>query len=73
MRGAVLQAFSAGPRNCIGKALARSEALAIAAPMLRRFQLSLADYADLESEPDDTHMITRKPTNGIRFLVKRRD
>ena len=66
------QAFSAGPRNCIGKALARSEALSIAAPLLRRFHLELADTADQLAEPDDTHMITRKPTNGIRFRVTRR-
>jgi len=66
------QAFSAGPRNCIGKALARAEALSLMSVLLRRFELSLADAKDCESEPDDYHMITRKPANGIRFYVKHR-
>jgi len=66
------QAFSAGPRNCIGKALARSEALSIMSVLLRRFELSLADARDRESEPEDYHMMTRKPANGIRFYIKHR-
>jgi cytochrome P450 len=75
-----LQAFSSGPRACIGQALASAEALSVLAAIFRRFELRLVDgpggepYPDGAAipEPADHNMITRKPANGVWFKVTAR-
>ncbi len=71
-----LQAFSGGPRDCIGKGLARAEALAVLGALLRRFEFELAGAAAAAAAageaPRDHHMITRKPAEGIELRVRRR-
>jgi cytochrome P450 len=70
------QPFSGGPRDCIGKGLARAEALSVAAAMIRRFDFQLAgraaEAAAAGAAPRDHHMITRKPLDGIAVRVSRR-
>ena len=70
------QPFSGGPRDCIGKGLARAEALSILAVLFRRFDFELAGEAAAAAaagaEPRDHHMITRKPVDGIAVRVRAR-
>lgn len=63
------QAFSSGPRNCIGARLARAETLTIMAPLLRRFKVTCAE----RNEPADICSLTRRPKNGIRFRFTARE
>ena len=76
------QAFSSGPRDCIGRGLARAEALSLLAPLFRRFEFELVDGASGRAfpkgsaappEPRDHHMITRKPAEGVWFKLSRRE
>jgi len=61
------QAFSSGPRGCIGQGLATAEALSVLAAIFRRFELRLVDgpggepYPDGAAipEPADHHMVGR--------------
>lgn len=62
------QAFSGGPRNCLGNRLARAESLHVVAPILRRYVVS----CDEVDEPDDFVALTRRPRRGIRFQFQRR-
>ena len=70
------QAFSGGPRDCIGKGLARAEALSVLGALVRRFEFELAGEAAAEAaangELADHHMITRKPASGVEVRVRRR-
>jgi cytochrome P450 len=74
------QAFSSGPRSCIGQGLATAEALSVLAAIFRRFELRLVDGPKGKSYPDgaaipepaDHYIITRKPANGVWFKVTAR-
>ena len=70
------QPFSGGPRDCIGKGLARAEALSVLCVLFRRFEFELAGEAAAAAaagrEPRDHHMITRKPVDGIAVRVRAR-
>ena len=63
------QAFSGGPRNCVGAALARAEALSVAAPLFRRYRFEVSDEKHGEREPEDHHVIKRKPKHGVYFRL----
>jgi len=73
------QTFSSGPRDCVGKGLARAEGLSVLAALFRRFELRLVDgpggepYPDGAAipEPADHHMITRKPAHGQEIILVR--
>ena len=60
------QAFSGGPRNCIGSRLARAEALSILATLFRRYEFQCVSGDEV---PADYCTLTRKPRNGIFFTV----
>jgi cytochrome P450 family 6 len=57
------QAFSAGPRNCIGAKLARAEALSVMAVIFRRFKVMCVEKGEIA----DFCSLTRRPRHGIRF------
>lgn len=57
------QAFSGGPRNCIGARLARAETLSIFAPLLRKYEIRCRS----EKEPDDHFSLTRRPRKPVMF------
>ena len=69
------QAFSSGPRDCIGRGLARAEGLAVLSALFRRFEFSHAppDGGADAAEPRDHHMITRKPAGGMWVRVAARE
>ncbi|MFM1652162.1 cytochrome P450 [Brevibacillus sp. B_LB10_24] len=61
--------FGGGPRICIGNNFALMEAALVIATVAQRFQLRLApDHPPVETEP----LVTLRPKNGIRMLVKQR-
>lgn len=62
------QAFSAGPRNCIGARLARAEAMSVMACIFRRFKIKCEE----KGEPADFCSLTRRPRHGIRFQFSTR-
>ena len=62
------QAFSAGPRNCIGSKLARAQAMSVLAVLFRRFQVTCVEQGEIA----DHMSLTRRPRNGIRFQFTRR-
>lgn len=62
------QAFSGGPRNCIGSKLARAEAMSVLAPLFRRYRIECVE----RGEPADFCSLTRRPREGIRFKFTRR-
>jgi cytochrome P450 len=62
------QAFSAGPRNCMGSRLARADALSILAPLLRRFEVKCVE----PTVPVSYASLTTKPRDGIRFTFNAR-
>lgn len=70
------QPFSGGPRDCIGKGLARAEALSVLCVLFRRFEFELAGEAAAAAtageDPRDHHMTTRKPVGGISVRVRLR-
>jgi len=57
------QAFSGGPRNCIGSKLARAEALSVLAPLFRRYKVECVERGEIA----DFCSLTRRPRDGIRF------
>lgn len=63
------QAFSAGPRNCIGGRLARAEALCILSALVRRYRIQNVEHA----VPSQFLSLTLKPRDGIRFTFERRE
>ena len=62
------QAFSGGPRNCIGSKLARTEALSVLATLFRRYKVKCVE----RGVPADFCSLTRRPRNGIRFQFTNR-
>jgi cytochrome P450 len=61
--------FGGGPRICIGNHFALMEAALVIATVAQRFQLRLApDHPPVEPEP----LVTLRPKNGIRMVVKQR-
>lgn len=64
------QAFSGGPRNCVGSRLARIEALTFMSAVLRRFRVECAEE---KLPPKQFLSLTMKPKHGIRFVFERRD
>lgn len=63
------QAFSGGPRNCIGERLARAETLSLLAPLFRRYEVR----CESKKEPADKYSLTRKPRIGIHFTLVSRE
>ncbi|KAL7545151.1 hypothetical protein ACHAWF_008505 [Thalassiosira exigua] len=63
------QAFSAGPRNCIGSRLSRIEALTIMAALLRRFRVTCVET---KLPPKQYAALTMGPKDGIRFSFEAR-
>jgi cytochrome P450 len=63
------QAFSAGPRNCVGSRLARIEALTIMSALLRRFRVTCEEE---KLPPKQFQALTMKPKDGIRFVFEPR-
>ena len=57
------QAFSGGPRNCIGARLARAETLSIFAPLLRKYEIRCKS----KREPNDHFSLTRRPKKPVMF------
>lgn len=57
------QAFSGGPRNCIGSKLARAEAMSVLAVLFRRFKVECVERGEIA----DFCSLTRRPSDGIRF------
>ena len=62
------QAFSAGPRNCIGSKLARAQAMSVLAVLFRRFRVTCIEQGEIA----DYMSLTRRPKNGIRFQFAKR-
>lgn len=60
--------FSAGPRICIGAALAMTEASLILATVAQRFRLHLIENQQIALKA----RITLRPRNGIKMTVERR-
>lgn len=59
------QAFSAGPRNCIGSKLAQAQAMSVLAVLFRRFRVTCVERGEIA----DYTSLTRRPKNGIRFQI----
>ncbi|MED0678184.1 cytochrome P450 [Aneurinibacillus thermoaerophilus] len=61
--------FGGGPRVCIGNHFAIMEATLILVTISQKFQLRLADpHNPVEPEP----VVTLRPKNGLRMIVKKR-
>jgi cytochrome P450 len=63
------QAFSAGPKRCVGGRLARIEAISIMSILLRRFRVTCVEE---KLPPEQFMALTMKPKHGIRFSFKKR-
>ena len=61
-------AFGVGPRLCIGRSFARTEAMLLLTTMARKFRLRLAQDRPVEPQPS----ITLRPRNGMRVVLTRR-
>ncbi|EKD18502.1 putative cytochrome P450 [Drepanopeziza brunnea f. sp. 'multigermtubi' MB_m1] len=59
--------FLHGPRSCIGERFARSELKALLAVFCGRFDIAMADPAEV---PVPAGVITSKPKNGMRLRLK---
>jgi cytochrome P450 len=64
-------AFGAGPRKCIGRALAMTEMVLVVATVLQRFRLSLAPGQE-EVEPEIAEVLLR-PRGGLRMRLTARE
>lgn len=60
--------FGGGPRKCVGADFAIMEAKLILAEVLRRFDLNLAGYAEVELEAN----VTLHPLDGLPMKVEKR-
>ncbi|KAL4861476.1 hypothetical protein BDV12DRAFT_203986 [Aspergillus spectabilis] len=67
----VLQPFSAGPRNCIGRNLAYAEARLILERVFFRFELNLSDKTS-DWLDQGTYGIWQKPPLYVTFRIRRR-
>jgi thromboxane-A synthase len=63
------QAFSGGPRNCVGSRLARIIALTTMSTLLRRFRVKCVEE---KLPPKQFAALTMKPKHGIRFVFEPR-
>lgn len=64
------QAFSAGPKNCVGSRLARLEALTIMSSILQNYRVETVGH---QKEPPQQFLaLTLRPKNGIRFRFFKR-
>lgn len=61
--------FGAGPRICIGAALAMTEASLMLATIAQRYRLKLVPGQDIVLQ----HRVTMRPRDGIKMLIERRD
>jgi cytochrome P450 len=64
------QAFSAGPRTCIGAKLARAEALSVTSALFRRFRVRCVERVH---PPEEFMSLTLRPKHGIRFQFELRN
>jgi cytochrome P450 len=60
--------FGAGPRVCIGGALAMTEATLILAALAQRFRPRLVPGQDIKLQ----NRITLRPADGMRMVLERR-
>ena len=61
-------AFGVGPRLCIGRSFARTEAMLLLTTMARKFRLRLAQDRPVEPQPS----LTLRPKTVIRVMLARR-
>ena len=62
--------FSAGPRACLGQAMAFHEITTVLAMLLRRYDFSF--HGDTMAKPQPTPMIVMHSANGIHLQIKKR-
>src|SRR5215211_6898189 len=60
--------FGGGPRLCIGRSFARTEAMLLLTTLARKFRLQLGQDRPGEPQPS----ITLRPKTGIRVMLARR-
>ena len=63
------QSFSAGPKQCMGTQLAQTQAVCIAATIVRRFHIRSTETSLV---PASVQSLTTKPRNGIHVKFERR-
>ena len=59
--------FGVGPRLCIGRSFARTEAMLLLTTMARKFRLRLAQDRPVEPQPS----LTLRPKTVIRVMLAR--
>ena len=60
--------FGDGPRRCIGQGFALLEAAVVISTIMRRFRFDRVSHHPVEAEP----LVTLRPKNGIRMIVRER-
>ena len=60
--------FGGGPRLCIGRPFARTEAMILLTTIDRKFRLRLSQDRPVEPQPS----ITLRPKTGMRVVLARR-
>ena len=60
--------FGGGPRLCIGRSFARTEAMLLLTTLARKFRLRLGQDRPVEPQPS----ITLRPKTGMRVVLARR-
>lgn len=63
--------FNAGPRLCLGKAMAYQEAKTLLAMLVQRFEFSLVEERYLTQQPEYRPSIILQMKNGLQMRVKR--